>query len=104
MRVIREEMIEIEEPGVYNSILRRLKEKLVKGELGGERKDFWYEIRKNRLGLVDKNASERSDVEEDKAKEVSIESGRIKGSRLTSRTVQCLQMRPKLENIPMSNT
>ena len=95
MRVIREEMIEVEEPGVYNSILRGLKAKLVKGELGGERKEFWYEIRKNRLGLVDKQASERSDVEEDEAKEVSCEPARIKGARLTSHTVQCLQIRPK---------
>ena len=68
---MREEMIEVEEPGVYNTILRKLKEKLLKGELGGERKDFWYEVRKNRLGLVDKKSSERSDVSEDRAREVS---------------------------------
>ncbi len=24
----------------------------VTGECGGERKDFWYEIRKNKLGLI----------------------------------------------------
>lgn len=64
-------MIEVEEPGVYNTILRKLKEKLLKGELGGERKDFWYEVRKNRLGLVDKKSSERSDVSEERAREVS---------------------------------
>ena len=65
-------MIELEEPGVYNKILRKLKEKLLKGELGGERKDFWYEVRKSKLGLVDKKASERSDVGEDEARQVSI--------------------------------
>ena len=68
---MRQEMIELEEPGVYNTILRQLKGKLLKGELGGERKDFWYEVRKNRLGLVDRKASERSDVTEDEAREVS---------------------------------
>lgn len=101
MRVIREEMIEIEEPGVYNSILRRLKEKLLKEELGGERKDFWYEIRRNRLGLVDKNASERSDVEEDEAREVSIESAWIRDRGLPF--VQFNAFRPKLETIPVTN-
>ena len=71
LSVLRVEMIDLEEPGVYNAVLRKLKEKLLKGELGGERKDFWYEVRKNRLGLVDKKASERSEVSEDEAKEVS---------------------------------
>ncbi|KAL8796891.1 MAG: hypothetical protein Q9195_000974 [Heterodermia aff. obscurata] len=75
LSVMRQEMIEVEEPGVYNAILRKLKEMLLKGELGGERKDFWYEIRKNRLGLVDKKGSERSDVGEDEARESSILSG-----------------------------
>ena len=68
---MRQEMIEVDEPGVYNTILRKLKEKLLKGELGGERKDFWYEVRQNKLGLVDKKASERSDVSENEAREVS---------------------------------
>ena len=68
---MRHEMIDLEEPGVYNTILKSLKEKLIKAELGGERKDFWYEIRKNRLGLIDKKASERSEVSEDEAREVS---------------------------------
>ena len=80
LRVMRDEMIEVEEPGVYNSILRKLKEKLVKEELGGDRKDFWYEVRKNRLGLVDNKASERSDVGEDEAKEVSCQFKRERGS------------------------
>lgn len=71
LSVMRVEMIELEEPGVYNAVLRKLKGKLLKGELGGERKDFWYEVRKNRLGLVDRKASERSDVSEDEAREVS---------------------------------
>lgn len=95
LSVIREEMIELEEPGVYNTILRGLKEKLVKEELGGERKDFWYELRKNRLGLVDKKASERSDVGEIEAREVScIACSDRAVFMLTVDAVQFLQMIP----------
>lgn len=97
MRVMREEMIEVEEPGVYNTVLRKLKEKLVKEESGGERKDFWYEMRKNRLGLIDKKASEHSDVAEDEAREVSVGIVGIEGSQLTLGVVQCIQMIPSLE-------
>lgn len=98
LSVMREEMIEVEEPGVYNAVLRRLKEKLVKEELGGERKDFWYEVRKHRLGLVDMKASERSDVGEDEAREVSVffPGGNSLVHRLTSGTVQLVQMIPNL--------
>ena len=95
LSVIRTEMIELEEPGVYNTILRGLKEKLVKEELGGERKDFWYELRKSRLGLVDKKASERSDVGEDEAREVScIVGGDRAVFSLTVDAVQFFQMIP----------
>lgn len=95
LSVIREEMIELEEPGVYNTILRGLKGKLVKEELGGERKDFWYELRKNRLGLVDKKASERSDVSEDDVREVSCIACRDRaGFTLTVDAVQFLQLIP----------
>ena len=89
MRVMREEMIEVEEPGVYNTVVRKLKERLVKEELGGERKDFWYELRKNRLGLIDKKASEQSDIGEDEAREVSTDTARIEGGQLTG----CSSMR-----------
>ena len=89
-------MIELEEPGVYNTILRKLKEKLLKRELGGERKDFWYEVRKNRLGLVDKKASESSDVSEDEAREVSIVfRGHQEIHWLTVVIVQFFQMIPQ---------
>ena len=53
--------------GVWNEWLRVLMGKLVTGELGGERRDFWWEVRRNRLGLVVAG----SDVSEEQAKEVS---------------------------------
>lgn len=68
---MRDEMIEIEEPAVYNDFVRDLKRKLLAGELGGDRRDMWEEVRKNRLGLVEKGQSESSEVGEEEAKEVS---------------------------------
>ena len=53
--VLREEMIELEEPRVYNEVVRGLKRKLVDEggrELGGERRDFWYMVGRGRVGLI----------------------------------------------------
>ena len=71
MTAMRDELIEVEEPGLFNMILRKIKEKLVKGELGGERRDFWYEMKRNKIGLIDKKHSDKSEVGEDEAKQVS---------------------------------
>lgn len=70
--VLRDEMTEFEEPGIYNAFLRALKSKLLSDELGGDRKEMWDLIRKNHLGLVEKKTSERSSVTEEEAKIVSI--------------------------------
>jgi len=70
--VLRDEMIEFEEPGIYNEFLRALKSKLLSDELGGDRKEMWDLIRKNHLGLVEKKTSERSSVTEEEAEIVSI--------------------------------
>lgn len=71
LSVMREEMIEMEEPGIYNDFLRSLKEKLLGERLGGERREMWWEVKKNRLGLIDKKTSDQSRVDEDEAKLVS---------------------------------
>ncbi|KAL9005753.1 MAG: hypothetical protein Q9188_001464 [Gyalolechia gomerana] len=66
--VMREEMIDLEEPDIYNDFARALKRKLLAEELGGNRKDFWWEFRKSRLGLIDKQTSEASKATEEDAK------------------------------------
>lgn len=68
MSVMRSEMVDIEEPGAYNEFIRSLKGKLLGEELGGDRREMWYEIRKNKLGLIDKKTSDKSSVDEDEAK------------------------------------
>ncbi|KAL9009221.1 MAG: hypothetical protein Q9173_005733 [Seirophora scorigena] len=69
--VMREELIELEEPEMYNSFAKALKEKLLAEELGGNRKDFWWEFRKSKLGLIDQRTLEASTVPEEEAKAVS---------------------------------
>lgn len=51
--VMREELIDLEEPEMYNDFAKALKRKLLSEQLGGNRKDFWWEFRKSKLGLID---------------------------------------------------
>ncbi|BCR85370.1 ATP-dependent DNA helicase 2 subunit KU80 [Aspergillus chevalieri] len=70
--VMRDELISYEEPALYNDLLKHLKGKLLKEELGGDRRELWWLIRRSKIGLIDRNQSDRSEVTEDEAKEVSI--------------------------------
>lgn len=67
--VMRSELVELEEPVLYNEVLRGLKRKIIAEELGGDRREMWWFIRKNRMGVIDKRMSAVSDVTEDEAKE-----------------------------------
>lgn len=69
--VMRDELVSYEEPSLYNDFLKQLKEKVLKEELGGDRRELWWLLRRNRLGLIDQQQSDRSGVTEDEAKEVS---------------------------------
>ncbi|KAK8246210.1 protein Ku80 [Phyllosticta capitalensis] len=68
IRVFKEEMVELEEPRIFNDFLRGLKERITNEELGMNRREMWYLAKANRLGLIDKRVSEVSDVTEDEAK------------------------------------
>ena len=71
MRVMREEMVELEEPGFYNTFLQDLKQQLAAEELGGPRLDMWWKIRMTGLGPITKRQSDKSDVSDEAAQEVS---------------------------------
>jgi len=62
-------MVEMEEPKLYNDMLRGLKTKLLAGELGGDRKEMWYLVRRHMVGLIDKKSSPVSDVSPEQADE-----------------------------------
>lgn len=59
---MREELINFEEPGMYNTFVRDLKKSLLSGALGGDRREFWYKVRLLKLGLIDQAHSEVSNV------------------------------------------
>jgi ATP-dependent DNA helicase 2 subunit 2 len=71
LAVMREVLIDMEEPGLYNNFVSDMKKRLLAGELGGDRRDMFWEIRKAKLGLIDENTSEVSKVTVEDANEVS---------------------------------
>ncbi|KAK4224152.1 ATP-dependent DNA helicase [Podospora fimiseda] len=69
LRVLREELIGLDLPLLYNKFLRALKKSLLSGELNGDRREMWFKyIIGGQLGLVTKEESEMSDVTEEDAK------------------------------------
>ena len=72
IRVMREELINLEEPGLYNNFIRSLKTKIKSGELNGDREEMWREkIVLGSLGLITGKESDVSEVTEEEAKGVS---------------------------------
>lgn len=69
LETMREELVDLEMPNIYNDFMRGFKDDILAGKLGGNRREFWFEIRKSGLGLVTKDQSEVSDVPEEEAKE-----------------------------------
>ncbi|KAJ9658971.1 ATP-dependent DNA helicase yku80 [Neophaeococcomyces mojaviensis] len=65
--VVRSEMVDYEWSEYYNELVKGLKSKLLKEELGGDRREFWYELRKHKLGLIDDSQAESSNVSKDEA-------------------------------------
>ncbi|KOS19437.1 ATP-dependent DNA helicase II subunit 2 [Escovopsis weberi] len=67
--VMRDELSNLEEPGLYNEFARSLKSSILAGDLGGDRRDFWFQLRRANLGLIDKGQSEVSAVTSEEARE-----------------------------------
>ncbi|PSN67954.1 ATP-dependent DNA helicase-like protein II [Corynespora cassiicola Philippines] len=67
IRVVREEITELEEPDIYNNFIRKLKKDILEGKLNGERRAMWWKIRGSKYGLIDRKASMVSDVTESDA-------------------------------------
>ncbi|KAF3769998.1 hypothetical protein M406DRAFT_86806 [Cryphonectria parasitica EP155] len=69
--VMREQMVGLESPKLYNSFLEELKSKVNSKALGGDRRDMWAKIRwSGRLGLITRDQSETSDVTKEDASNV----------------------------------
>lgn len=77
IRVMREEMLEFEEPAAYNKFLAGLKDEVLGGGLGGERREMWFLMRANRLGLIRRAEISASEVSEEEAKAFLSASGAL---------------------------
>jgi ATP-dependent DNA helicase 2 subunit 2 len=64
---MRKELVDYEEPVVYNDFVRQLKAKMLREELGGDRRELWWFVRKGKLGLIAKSEVDSSAVEEEEA-------------------------------------
>lgn len=62
IRVMRNEMIDYEDPKSYNNFIRALKKDMLNGSLGEDRRDLWLKIKWAKLGLIDNEVEEKSDV------------------------------------------
>lgn len=78
---MREELVDYEEPSVYNDFVRQLKNKLLREELGGDRRELWWFVRKGKLGLIGKSEVDTSSVEESEVQEVSYDSFRARNAK-----------------------
>ena len=73
LRVMREELVNLELPALYNKFLTGLKKSILSGELNGDRREMWFKhIIGGRLSLVTQEESEVSEVTADEAKAVSL--------------------------------
>ncbi|KAI1772362.1 ATP-dependent DNA helicase II subunit 2 [Hypoxylon cercidicola] len=69
--VFRDTMVRWEMPALYNSFLTDFKKRLLSGELGGDRRELWWQMKGARgaLGLIDQSVSEPSKVTSEEAAE-----------------------------------
>ncbi|KAI0180972.1 ATP-dependent DNA helicase II subunit 2 [Hypoxylon sp. FL1284] len=70
--VFRDVMVRWEMPALYNSFLADFKKRLLSGELGGDRREFWWQMKGARasLGLIDdQSVSEPSTITAEEAAE-----------------------------------
>lgn len=52
IKVMRDEMTDLENAEVYNGFMKALKRELLGGQLGGDRLEMWYLVRKEKVGLI----------------------------------------------------
>lgn len=54
LSVVRQEMLSLEFLDVYRDVIEGLKRKVKDGELGGDRMEWWWMVRQQKLGLIEK--------------------------------------------------
>ena len=69
IRVMRDELTELEEPEMYNNFVREFKKELLGDALNGDRREMWWRVRGSKYGLIDQKRSLVSDVTDKEADE-----------------------------------
>ncbi|KAJ8110149.1 hypothetical protein OPT61_g6930 [Boeremia exigua] len=69
VRVMRDELTELEEPEMYNTFVREFKKELLGDALDGDRREMWWRLRGSKYGLIDQKRSLISDVTDKEADE-----------------------------------
>lgn len=69
MRIMRDELVAMEEPDLYNQFVRTLKRDILAGALGSDRREMWWQVQVERLGLISAEQSEVSEVGAKEAQE-----------------------------------
>jgi ATP-dependent DNA helicase 2 subunit 2 len=55
LSVVREEILELEMPAIFNAYMRDLRLKVKNEQLGGDRREWWWKLRLAKLGLIEKH-------------------------------------------------
>lgn len=69
IRVMREELVELEQMDLYDDFIKDLKQNLLAGKLGGDRREFFFEIKSAKLGLITKDELDVSAVTDEQMKD-----------------------------------
>lgn len=69
LSAFRQEMIDVDEPDEYNKFVKGLKARLLGEALNGDRREMWWLIKQQKLGLISKKTSEISSIHDDEANE-----------------------------------
>ncbi|PNS17950.1 hypothetical protein CAC42_3909 [Sphaceloma murrayae] len=64
MRALREEVEGMEDWEWWNGWVRGLKGEVLRGELGGDRREFWARVRRERMGLIAKGKTSEAERED----------------------------------------
>ncbi|KPI34965.1 ATP-dependent DNA helicase II subunit 2 [Cyphellophora attinorum] len=67
--VVREELYENERAGMWREFLTGFRDKVKGGKLGGDREEFWWAVRKAKLGLIMKDEGRRRGEEDEEVRD-----------------------------------
>ena len=65
LAALRSELVQLEEAAVYNAFICDFKARLLAGEFGGDRRDFWRVLKRARFGVIGVDELEEGGISPD---------------------------------------